>query len=207
MEDLLIFPYSGTAIEAIDCLGESFKCIGFISDDTSVIGTDRFGIRIYGREAIDRFPDAKILAVPGSPKSYLKRKEVIDGLMLDENRFATIIHANAMISRNAIVGKNVLLMSGVVVTSNAVVGNHVCMLPNSVLHHDSILGEYTLVGANVTIAGNVKIGSNCYLGASSSIINGIEIGERSLIGIGSNVIKPCHADSRMVGNPAKNINS
>ena len=206
MEDLLIFPYSGTGIEALDCIEGQFRCIGFISDDADVIGKIKHNIPIYGREAFKNFPGAKILAVPGSPKSYLKRKEIINGFDVDQSRLVTIVHPKAIISKNADIGKNVLIMGGVVITSNAIVEDHVCILPNSVLHHDSKIKEYSLVGANVTIAGNVVIGVNCYLGAASSIINGIVIGERSLVGIGSNVITSCLPDSKMVGNPARNLN-
>ncbi len=206
MENLLIFPFSGTGIEALDCLGDKFKCIGFVTDDQETIGTVKMGIPVYGREAFLNFPTARVIAVPGSPKSFLARETIINGLNLDAQRFTTVIHPKAFVSTNAQVGKNVLIMAGVVITSNAIVKDNICILPNSVIHHDSIIGNYTLIGANVTIAGNVGVGNNCYIGAASSIINGITIGEKSLIGIGSNVIKECPPSSKMVGNPSKNLN-
>ena len=206
MKELLIFPYSGTGIEALDCLGDKFKCIGFVTDEQNAIGTEKMGIPVYSREAFLHFPAAWVIAVPGSPQSFLTREKVINSLDLDADRFATVIHPKAFVSPNAQVGHNVLLMAGVVVTSNAVIKDNICILPNSVIHHDSIIGSYTLIGANVTIAGNVKVGDNCYIGAASSIINGITIGERSIIGIGSNVIKGCLPLSKMVGNPSKNLN-
>jgi sugar O-acyltransferase (sialic acid O-acetyltransferase NeuD family) len=202
---LLIFPYSGTGIEALDCLGEEHECIGFISDDENIIGKSFFGVKVFGREKIYAEIDAFVLAVIGSPTSFLKRKMIIDGLNLENERFASVIHPKAIISKNANIGFNTLIMGGVVVTSNAKINNHICILPNSVIHHDSIIGDYTLIGANVTVAGNVTIGENCYLGAASSIINGATVGEKTLIGIGSNVIKNIEKSSRVVGNPAKNI--
>lgn len=207
MKELLIFPYSGTGIEALDCLGDKFKCIGFVSDDKSMIGLREFGIEIFNREALERFSNALVLAVHGSPISFLKRKIIIDGMHVESVRFATVIHPGAFVSANAQLGNNVLIMAGVVITSNAIIEDNVCVLPNTVIHHDTIIGKYTLVGANTTIAGNVQIGNNCYIGASASIKDGISIGERCLIGIGANIIKNCLPGSKMVGNPAKNLNN
>lgn len=205
MKDLLIFPFSGTGLEALDCLGNEYNCIGFVTDDQKLIGTEKFGIPILGRNAFSDFPNAQVIAVPGSPVSFLHRVDIIENLNVDKERLATIIHPKASVSSNANIGKNVLIMAGVVITSNAIIKDNVCILPNSVIHHDSIIGAYTLISSNATIAGNVEIGDNCYIGAASSIINGITIGEKSLIGIGSNVIRACSPSSKIAGNPSKNL--
>jgi sugar O-acyltransferase (sialic acid O-acetyltransferase NeuD family) len=203
MQKLLIFPYSGTGIEALDCLGDEWDCIGFITDDESQIGKELFNIKVYSRKALEDFPEAMILAVNGSPTSYLNRQKVIKALNIPSNRFARVIHKNASVSKLASIGYNVLIMAGAVITANAEIANHVIILPNSVVHHDSIIEEYTLVAGNVIVAGNVTIGRNCYLGAGSSIKNGISIHPNSLIGIGANVIQTTSESCVLIGNPAK----
>jgi sugar O-acyltransferase (sialic acid O-acetyltransferase NeuD family) len=191
MQDLLIFPYSGTAIEALDCLGEKWKTA--------------LGIKIYNRKALQNFPAAKILAVHGSPSSYTKRERIFSSLGVNHERLATVTHPKASVSANAFIGLNVLIMAGVVVTAGASIGNHVIVLPNSVIHHDSVIGEYSLIAANVTVAGHVIIGKNCYLGAACAIKNGISIGNQCLVGMGANVIRSFPEKSKLVGNPAKNL--
>jgi len=203
MQKILIFPYSGTGTEALDCLDENWLCLGFVSDDPNVIGTRKFGMEIYSRDAFTKFPEAKVLAVHGSASSFQNRQQVLSSLNLPAFRFATIIHPNAAIGRNAIVGINVLIMAGVVITSNAVVSDNVIILPNSVIHHDSVIGAFTLIAANVTIPGNVQIGESCYIGASSSIKNGVTIGNKTLVGVGANVTKSFGDGLVVVGNPAK----
>ena len=203
MQDLLIFPYSGSALEALDFLGERWRCTGFISYDPMLVGQEAYGIPIWGRDAFSTFPGASVLCVHGSPASYLKRAAIFESLRIDASRLATVIHPKAVISPLAQIGINVLIMAGVVVTANAVIGDHTVILPNSVVHHDSVIGAYTLVAANVTIAGNVRIGPNCYLGASSSLKNGITLPAESLVGIGANVIQSFPEPCVLVGNPAK----
>jgi sugar O-acyltransferase (sialic acid O-acetyltransferase NeuD family) len=205
MKKLLIFPFNGNGLEALVCLGETFDFIGFVDDTLLKQGKHNLGFDVYSRDAFTRYPEAVVLAVPGSPSSYLNRKHIIQGLKLDESRFAKVIHPAAGISPFSTIGYNNLIMAGVVLTSNAIIGNHVCILPNSVIHHDVIIGDYTLMGSNISVAGNSRIGANCYIGSGSRIINGIEIGNNALIGLGSNVIRTVPEYAKVAGNPAKII--
>ena len=204
MDRLIIFPYNGNGREALDCIQGQYDFIGFADDD---VDKQREGIdyNVYPRSIFNDYPDAYILAVPGSPISYNIRKKIIESLNINPFRFATLIHPKATVSNSVNIGFNVLVMAGVVITADAHVGNHVCVLPNSVIHHDSFIGEYTLIGSNVTIAGFSKIGSHCYIGSGSSIINNIEIGDKTLVGMGTNVIKSIPKNSKVVGNPSRLI--
>ena len=157
------------------------------------------------RDAFARFPDARILAIPGSPGSYRSRKEIIQGLSIAEERFARVVHPAARVSPLASLGHNVLIMAGVVITSNARIGSHICILPNTVIHHDVVVGDWTLIGSNVTIAGNTVVEENCYIGSGSNIMNGLRVGSGALIGLGSNVINSVSADTRVAGNPSREI--
>ncbi len=93
--------------------------------------------------ALNDFPEARVLAVPGSPTSFRSRKDVVTGLALNVERFARVIHPAATIAPLAVIGYNVLIMAGVVITSNCVIGNHVCVLPNTVIHHDVRIGDWS----------------------------------------------------------------
>lgn len=203
MDKLLIFPCNGNAVEALDCAAGQFEVIGFIDDDPEKTGVHRSGVNVYGRYLIEKYPEAKVLAVPGSPRTFGMRKRAIDSLNLPPARFARVIHARATISPMAVLGYNILIMAGVVITSNAEIGNHICILPNTVVHHDSAIEDYCLIGSNITIAGYTKVQANCYIGSGSNIINGIVVGRNSLIGLGTNVIKSIPDSSIAVGNPAR----
>jgi len=206
MNKLLIFPFNGNGLEAIDCIGDDYELIGFVDDTKEKQGMEN-GYNVFSRDAFDRYPEAKILAVPGSPATFIHRKKIIDGLGIREDRFARVIHPSARISKLSKIGYNVLLMAGVVVTSNGIIHNHICILPNTVVHHDVEIGSYSLIGSNITIAGYTKIGDNCYIGSGTKIINSITIGEKCLIGLGTNVIKSLPPNSKAVGNPGRIIGS
>lgn len=205
IQPLLIFPYNGNGLEALDCLGDTHEFLAFIDDTPTKQGFDRHGYLVAGREALDRWPEAQVLAVPGSPSSYLSRRHVVEALGIAPSRFGRVIHPSARISPLASVGRNVLIMAGVVITSNAVIGDHVCVLPNTVIHHDTRIGKWSLIGSNVTIAGNVVLGENCYVGSGTTIMNGLEVGDGALIGLGSNVIRSVSANTCVAGNPARTL--
>jgi UDP-perosamine 4-acetyltransferase len=204
-QQLLIFPFNGNGLEALDCIDSArFEFIGFV-DDNEEKRNQLQPWPIMDRTALTRHHKAKILAVPGGPLSYLKRSEYILGLGIDPSRLVSIIHPHAHIGHSVKIGTNCLIMAGVVLTSNASIGDHVCILPNTVVHHDSVIGDHSLVGSNVAIAGGTRIGRNCYIGSGTNIMNGIEVGEFSLIGLGSNVTKSIAPYSKVAGNPAKPI--
>ena len=206
MEQLLIFPYNGNAIEAMDCINGQYELIGFIDDVKEKQGQTKWGYHVFDRSVLDKYKDEKVLAVPGSPASYKKRDEHIASLGISKDRMATVVHPRATIGKNVKLGTNCLIMAGVVLTSNAVIGDHVCILPNTVIHHDAVIGDYTLIGSNVAIAGGSTIGRNCYIGSGTNVINGISIGDYTLVGLGSNVVKNIKSDVKIAGNPAKEIN-
>lgn len=210
MEDLILFPCGGNAREAlaaiasVNRLSPKWNILGFVDDDPKKLNTEELGYGIIGnKNLLGKYPKAKVLAVPGSPDNFIKRKEVIDSLNLSLERFATIIHPRTEIGEHVTVGYNTLVMAGVVATVNVAVGNHCIVRPNTTLSHDVVIEDYCIVGSNVSLSGTVILKENCYIGAGVQVRQNVCVSQGTLVGIGAVVLKDTPAHSVMVGNPAR----
>jgi len=211
---LIIFPFGGNGREAAAIISEDsplkeeWELLGFVDDDPELHGKEACGVPVLGgKDIFKEYPDVKILAVPGNPRNYLKRRHIIDGLDLKVERFAQILSSTAFVSPDAKIGFNTILLPSVVVGCGASIGNHCIILPNTTIGHDSVIEDYCCIGANVAVSGYVKIQSCCYIGSGTAIREHITIHEQSLVGIGSNVISDIEKNVIVAGNPAKLINT
>ncbi len=209
-KEIIIFPFGGNArealisIEAMNKFNDEWSIIGFIDDEPSIWGKDYYGVKVLGgKDVLKRFPNASVLAVPGNPDNYIKRKEIIESLGIPESRFTTVIHPSVTVPSNSKIGYNVLLMSNVVISCGVKIGNHCVILPNTVISHESTINNYCCIGSNVTISGNVFVGEECYIGSGSVLKNDISVGKGSLLGLGSNVISNVDEYLVVAGNPAR----
>ena len=209
---LLLFPFGGNAREALISVfainerGNEWDVVGFIDDDRSRHGQECCGIRVLGgRKVLEEIPDTYVLAVPGSPASYLRRKEIIASLNINKSRFANIIHPSVVIAPDAMIGSNIIMMPNVVISCGVTIGDHCIILPNTVISHDSKVGDYCCLGSNISVSGTVRIGNNCYVGSGTKFKENVTVGDGTLIGLGSNVIHDIDANAIAVGNPAKVI--
>mgnify|MGYP003975373835 FL=1 len=164
IKDIILFPFGGNTKEAITCIerindqSKRWNIVGIIDDNQKLHGQSYAGVKILGgRDQIANYPDANFLVAQGNPDNFLKRESVLDSLNLPKARLATIIDPSAVVSSQAQVGENCLIMAGVVLTSNCKIGNNCVILPNTVISHDSEIEDFNLIGSNVTISGNVKI--------------------------------------------------
>lgn len=209
---IIIFGTSGGAIDVLDTINElntregkiHYECVGFLDDDKKKIGLTFGGVKVLGSliNAIE-YEDAFFINAIGSEKNYWNRKAIIDSAGIPLDRYITIIHPTAFVSKTAKLGVGTVLLQHVTVASNVSIGNHVVVLPNSIVSHDVEVGDYTCISGGASISGRVRIGQSCYVGTNASIIGDTRIGDYSLIGMGSVVLADVESKKIVVGNPAR----
>lgn len=209
---LIILGAIGNCLDIIDAVLaankqeglQTYEILGFLDDEPSRQGVEICGFPVLGSLAIAKeIPHALFVNGIGSPRSYLSKQAMIEGLGLDRTRFATIIHPTAVISSSATIGCGSVVLANCTICSNVHIGDHVMMLPNCVLGHDTHVHDYSTFAANVTVSGSVSIGLSCYLGGGSSIREYTHLGDQVLLGMGAVLIRDAPTGSTMVGNPAR----
>ncbi|HEY3016689.1 MAG TPA: acetyltransferase [Nocardioides sp.] len=213
---IVIMGTGGNCIDILDTIDEinatgpthdgfvGYQCLGFLDDSRDNWGKEICGLKVLGPlSAAAEFPEACFVNGIGSQHNFTRKDAIIAKTGLPLERFETIVHPTASVSRMSTLGPGTVILQNVSVTSNVRIGAHVIVLPNSVISHDSVVGDYTCIAGGVCVSGGVRIGRSCYLGTNSSIIEQVTIGDYSLVGMGSVVRHDVAEGSVVVGNPSR----
>lgn len=215
IKKVIIFGIGGTSIDILDVINDinessktKLECIGFLDDEEEKVGEIIGNVKVLGSLNIAKdFKNTYFINGIGSPNNFFKKDEIIKKTSVSLDKFLTIIHPSATVSKTAQVGSGSVIFQNVTINSNVKIGNHIVVLPNSVISHNDSVGDYSCIASSATISGNVEIGKSCYIGANSSIKDSIKIGDYSLVGMGSVVLENVPPNSVYVGNPAKFLRS
>jgi sugar O-acyltransferase (sialic acid O-acetyltransferase NeuD family) len=212
IKKIIILGTGGNSIDILDTINDlnvhaqqlMYQCVGFLDDNASLWEKELYGVKVIGPlTTASELSDCFFVNGIGNPQNFWKKETILTKTGVPLDRFATIIHPTASVSRTAKLGLGTVVFQNVTITSNVRVGNHVIILPNTVVSHDDVIGDYTCITGGVCISGEVKIGRSCYLGTGSVIRGGVEIGDYCLIGMGSVILKNVPDNSVVVGNPAR----
>lgn len=209
---IIILGTGGNCLDILDCLMEInvrrpeplYECLGFLDDDQDKRGLEIWGYKVLGPlSQAGHFPGCRFVNGIGSPFSYRRKPDIIARTGLTLDRFETVIHPAASVSRMAELGRDVVVLQNAVIAAEVQIGHHVIILPNSVISHGARIGDYACIAGGVNLAGAVEIGERCYLGANSCVRGQVNIGAGSLVGMGGVVLQDIPQNSVVVGNPAR----
>lgn len=194
------------AVEDINEEEPTWELLGFFNDSDRV-GTMINDYPVVGRpqDMIERrYDDVHFIYSPLLAMPYARpNAERLEEFGLPPERFATVIHPSASVSRHAKIGFGAAIMPMCHVRQNVRIGNHVTMLLASAIGHDSSVADYSYLAGNSFATAYVKLEKGAYLGANACVRERITLGEWCLVGIGAVVIKDVPSMAVVAGNPAK----
>lgn len=133
------------------------------------------------------------------------RKKLVEKLSISNERYATIIHPSAVISKSSKLGAGTVIMPNATINADSVIGSHSIINTHAVVEHDNVLNEFVHISPGSVLSGGVTVNKETHLGSGSIVIPGKEIGARSVIGAGAVVTKDIPDEVTAVGVPAKVI--
>ena len=126
----------------------------------------------------------------------------LDGLGVD---LRTVIHASAVVSPSAAIGRGVYIGPYAVVEAKCVIGDGVILNASSSICHECHVGEAVSVCPAVSAGGKTTIGEMSWIGIGSTLIDKISVGARSYVGAGSVVVNDLPGGVLAYGVPARVI--
>ncbi|WP_405143771.1 acetyltransferase [Sphaerisporangium sp. NBC_01403] len=213
MTPLLIVGAGGFAretaqlVHAINDVSPTWEPLGFLDDDPAKHGTVVDGMPVLGGsdEAVKR--DARIVVCTGNSRDYASRARIVARLGLPPERYATLVHPTASVSRSSTIGPGSIVLAQVVLTASVTVGAHVSVMPHVTLTHDDVVGDFATLTAGARLAGGVHVGRGAYIGSGALVRETLTIGSYALVGMGSVVIRDIPARQVWAGVPARFIRS
>jgi sugar O-acyltransferase (sialic acid O-acetyltransferase NeuD family) len=209
VEDLIILGAGGTSrdiadtVADINCLEKRWNLLGFLDDDVTKHGERVAGLPVLGPlDRVKQHTGRLIIGVAREDDPW-RRRAILQRLALPRERFATIIHPSAAISRRAKIGAGTAILHNTVIATDALIGDHVLILYSATVAHDAVIENFVTMAPGALIAGSVRLCAGVYLGAGSRVINDATVNEAALVGVGAVVIRDVMSGETVFGNPAR----
>jgi sugar O-acyltransferase (sialic acid O-acetyltransferase NeuD family) len=153
-------------------------------------------------ELADKYASQDIEAVVaiGEPvvRAFLAQKLTDKGFELK-----TVVHPAAQIGYGTELGEGAIISANAYVTCNVKIGKNVLLQPFATVGHDSAVGDHSVISTFCSLAGHVTVGEKTYIGMGVPVKEGTTIGSTSIVGMGSVVLRDVPDNVRALGNPAR----
>lgn len=208
MTGLLIVGAGGFARETAQAVRDAggTELLGHLDDDAALHGTEVDGVPVLGGcDLVHDLDRARVVVCVGNPRDYASRARLVGRLGLPADRYATVVHPTASVSRSSEVGPGSVLLAHCALTAAVRVGAHVAVMPQAVLTHDDVVGDFATIASGVRLGGGARVERGAYLGSGALIREGATVGAWSLIGMGSAVLGDVPPGEVWVGSPARRL--
>lgn len=195
-----------SAIEDLRAFNKDVVPYGFLND------FDPPGTKIANLPVLDKTENARkfleqkdiyFISALLKVKESFQRSQKVENLKIPIERYFTLIHPHATVSKSAKVGNGTFVGPHANIMPDAIIGTHCSFRASANVGHECIIGNYCYMAPNSTLSGRVNLGNGVHIGPNASVLEGVNIGSYSVIGIGSVVLKDIPDFVIAFGYPAK----
>lgn len=115
----------------------------------------------------------------------------------------SLIHPEAAVAEDVVIGKGTVVMAGAVINPGAVIGKGCIINTCSSVDHDCKIGDFVHVAVGSHLCGTVTVGDKTWIGAGAVMVNNLSICDNCMVGAGATVIDNIVHSGTYIGTPAK----
>jgi sugar O-acyltransferase (sialic acid O-acetyltransferase NeuD family) len=124
---------------------------------------------------------------------------------LDEKHLVTLIHPDAVVANDVVIGKGSVVMAGAVINPGTEIGKGCIINTCASVDHDCKVGDFVHVSVGTHLCGTVTVADETWIGAGVTISNNVSICRECVLGAGAVVVKDIEKKGTYVGVPARII--
>ena len=119
--------------------------------------------------------------------------------------FISLIHPTVTIEKNVHLGEGCIIRPSALIGCDSRIGNYVTILGNVTIGHNSVVGDYCHIGAHSFLGGDVKLKEQVTIQTAACVLPHKVIEKEAYVGVCSVVMRNVKAGTKVLGNPAKEI--
>jgi sugar O-acyltransferase (sialic acid O-acetyltransferase NeuD family) len=133
----------------------------------------------------------------------VRRRALVERLVADGRRLATLVHPSAVIARSATLGVGCVVFPNVVIGAGTSVGAGTILNRGALVGHHVTIGTGSFLGPGAIVGGGVVVGEQAYVGIGAVVRDDRRVGDRAVVGAGAVAVADVAADTTVVGVPAR----
>jgi UDP-perosamine 4-acetyltransferase len=199
--------HAKAVLDAIRSCGR-FEVAALVDDDPGLTGTELLGIPVVAPESLEGLRAdgvAHAFAGVGGVGDSSSRRLVFERLLAAGFELPPIVHASAVVSAWARLGRGTQVLAGAIVNAAAEIGDDVILNTGAIVEHDCRVGAHAHVAPGARLAGLVDVAAGAHVGIGATVIERVRIGEGALVAAGAVVIADVPAGARVAGVPARRM--
>lgn len=173
----------------------------FLDDDTRLSHCGKYKVFGVVKDFVKFVDDSTDFFI--SIGDVFVRQRIQDTIEEAGGRIVTLIHPNAVISKDVKINAGSVVMAGTVINSGTWIGKSVIINTSSSVDHDCVIGERCHIAVGAHICGTVNIGAGTWIGAGAVVSNNVNICSYCMIGAGAVVVRNINEAGTYLGIPAE----